>query len=212
MGVKTRYWGRYAWGWLHDVAKYLDVRYKASFRVDFFEAVLNCLPCPHCRRCSLEFLVHFEIPRHRSTVANRFFVYSLHEHVNLKLFQQEIYDTVTKSQPLDDTFTFWRSYQPSFNMVKYHLLNGKRSKSAFLEFLYYVFMDMDKTRVRYLRELLRWACDIYAITLDPLPSFSQTQDLRVNFVYHLETKTKAPIIPLGHRILLCRASLVPTCT
>ena len=212
MGVKTRYWGRYAWRWLHDVSMYLDIKFKATFCVDFFTTVLNCLPCPHCRRCSLEFLLNFTVPRRRSTVANRFFVYCLHEHVNLKLFQQELYDTVIQKAPLDATITFWKSYQPGFNKVKYFLLNGRRSKSAFFEFLYYVLLDMDESRVLHLFDLLQWACSIYAITMEPLPSLSQPPDLKTAFVFRMEARAKSPIIPLGHRILLCRESLVPKCS
>lgn len=212
MGVKTRYWGRFAWRWLHDMARHLDLRHKASFQTEFFETILNCLPCPHCRRCSLKFLGNFCLPPSRIPVCNRYFVYCLHEHVNLKLFQQEIYDTVMREESLDDTFCYWHNYQPQFHKVKYYSPHSDRSTRAFIEMLYYIFMDMDDERVPYLSRLLQYAHLIYSVTIEPLPSFSTAPDLRIAFVFRLEQQMKYPIIPISHRILLCRASVVSKCT
>ena len=125
MGLKTKYWGPYAWSIIHVLAKHADCR-------KLLELFIDTLPCAPCREWTKSELPNIVRDTCHETVIE------LHHRVNLKLFRQDI------ANDHAGAVAKWAGYE--LRKVQYLDLKSKRFLQSLLTYLFYVVCDLDNGR------------------------------------------------------------------
>lgn len=161
MGVKTKAWGPHAWVACHGLAHAIDLFLQShpkdtvlhQIAVDHWAQCNQRFPCVYCRVSTTKFMTRdrtnpHRIRRARGAGSFAYWMYSIHECVNMKLFWQTVKIDVTK------VWEQWFGYQPSFEDVKYVSPHQPLWWFHFFTFVYYVMCDYDMERSTSIKQYL----------------------------------------------------------
>jgi hypothetical protein len=194
MGVKTYYWGKPGWAFIHICAYLLDVS-KSQHETVFWFCITKALPCVYCRKSAGIFLESI----YSKPIDNKRFAYLLHQEVNLKLFTQEL--MASEYDAISLIINRWSSYQPKISSVVYLQPNSTSCYTSVIKFFYAILCDYDIDRHEYIIQVFVVTTDIFKGTLlgdsltrafhevGPL-AYGAMLDDRLNYMFRIDTIAK----------------------